>query len=325
MKIKAYLSSKAYALFFIALAALITAVTLIVCDMGIKLALFAASGILLLTGAGLTIGFLLQKKRIDELNRLISQLNEKYLLGEMLPEPKNAAEAYYFEVMRTLSRSCIGEVSRATKEKDEYCEYVESWIHEIKTPLTACSLILENGGDTAKLRRELKRADNLTACILYYARMKNPENDTLIRSFKVSEIIDSAIKEQMSLLIAARTKVETDGGFTVASDAKALSFILGQLLVNSAKYCPGCKITVSAHDGKIVYTDNGEGIPSYELPRITEKGFTGEAGRKNGSSTGMGLYIVSELCRHLNIDLQIESETGKYTRFTLSFTSLTKV
>lgn len=138
----------------------------------------------------------------------------------------------------SLPRSAVGVAEGAIREKDEYCDYVESWIHEIKTPLTACSLILANGGDGRKLKTELKRADNLTENILYYARMRSAEKDTQIKKVRVSDVIDEAIKSQMELLIAAKISVETLGDFEVYTDSKALCFILKQLLINCAKYCP---------------------------------------------------------------------------------------
>ncbi|HBV52829.1 MAG TPA: sensor histidine kinase, partial [Clostridiales bacterium] len=73
------------------------------------------------------------------------------------------------------------------------------------------------------------------------------------------------------------------------TDAKALCFIIKQLLINAAKYCPGCKIEITAEHGRITVRDNGVGIPSHELRRVTERGFTGSAGRRQGGSTGMGL------------------------------------
>jgi len=216
-------------------------------------------------------------------------------------------------------------VEQAQREKNEYCSYVESWIHEIKTPLTACSLILANGGDARRLKRELKRADNLTESILYYARMRSIEKDTQIREIRVAKVMDEAVKSQMELLIAAGISVEVQGDFSVHTDGKSLEFILKQLLINCAKYCPGCHVTMTAENGVITVQDNGIGIPAHELRRVTERGFTGTNGRRLGGSTGMGLYIVSELCRQLGITMEIESELSKYTRIRLSFDILTKM
>lgn len=74
-----------------------------------------------------------------------------------------------------------------------------------------------------------------------------------------------------------------------------------------------------AQQGVLTVEDNGPGIASHEIRRITERGFTGESGRRLGSSTGMGLYIVSQLCAQLGIGLSIESQVGLYTRISLSF------
>ena len=116
-------------------------------------------------------------------------MQEKYLIGETLPHPRDSVELQYFLLMKEISRSAIGAVEQAREEKQDYYDYVESWVHEIKTPLTACSLILSNGGNPSKLRRELRRADNLTETILTYAKLRTVEKDTQIslanlRSFR---------------------------------------------------------------------------------------------------------------------------------------------
>lgn len=122
--------------------------------------------------------------------------------------------------------------------------------------------------------------------------------------------------------MAAKIRVEAEGDFAVYSDPKAFGFILKQLLINCAKYCPGCLIKIRAEHGIVTVEDDGIGIPSYELRRVMDRGFTGTNGRKIGGSTGMGLYIVWELCERLEIDIQIESAEGEYTRVILSFQNM---
>ena len=82
---------------------------------------------------------------------------------------------------------------------------------------------------------------------------------------------------------------------------------------------------MTAGSGVITVWDDGPGIPSHELPRVTERGFSGTAGRKRGDSTGMGLYIAAELCKNLGVTLTVESEEGRFTRISLAFDSLTKL
>mgnify|MGYP001229761458 CR=1 FL=1 len=324
MKLREYIYSKAVTLCFIAIGALISSIFMLLAGTDVLLICTAELFLVMMVLLWLFVSYFIERARLNKLERIMEELPEKYLLGEVLPTPTSAVEKQYFRIMKTVSRSAIGAVEQAQREKNEYCSYVESWIHEIKTPLTACSLILSNGGDVRKLKRELKRADNLTESILYYARMRSIEKDTQIREIRVSEVMNDAVKSQMELLIAAGISVELQGDFSVHTDSKSLGFILKQLLINCAKYCPGCHVTMTAENGVITVQDNGIGIPANELRRVTERGFTGTNGRRLGGSTGMGLYIVSELCRQLGIMLEIESELSKYTRIRLSFDNLTK-
>lgn len=323
MKFREYFSSRAVTLCFLAMGGLMMGTVLVLVGAAYSLISVLFLLYLLIIFAWMTVDFRVERMRLQKLEKLIEELPEKYLLGEVLPAPANVVERRYYRVIKEISRSAVGVAEQAKKEKEDYCDYVESWIHEIKTPLTACSLILANEGDVRKLRRELKRADNLTESILYYARMRTAEKDIKIREFFAAAAIEEAIKSQMELLIAAGISVEMEGDFMVNSDRKSLEFILKQLLINCAKYCPGCKVEITAAKGCISVRDNGIGIPSHELRRVTERGFTGSNGKHLGNSTGMGLYIVQELCRHLEITMEIDSIQDEFTCIHLSFANYT--
>jgi len=292
---------------------------------------------------------LLEGRRMKALEKLIRDLPEVWLLGEVLPKPVGALERRYFRIMLELSRCAVGVAEEARREKEAYCDYVERWIHEMKTPLTACSLILDNGGDGRKLRRELKRADNLTESILYYARLRTMEKDVKICGFSAADVIEEAVKSQMELLIGAGIRVEAEGDFPVYSDRKSVCFMLKQLLVNCAKHCPGCQISIRAAEGTISVRDDGPGILAHELRQVTERGFTGScagaaasrtdgdgcpgsgagravrdtwpqgAGYSASGGTGMGLYLVKQLCDRLGISLGIASVAGEFTCISLGF------
>lgn len=325
MKLRDYIFSKAVTLCFLGLGGVIIAVFMTLAGVSPYMIAAAELFLLILAVGWVIVSFFLDSSRIKRLKQLVSSLNEKYLLGEIVTKPYNLIERQYYDIMQTISHDAIGIVEKERREREEYCNYVESWIHEIKTPLTACSLILSNGGDKGKLKAELKRVDNLTENILYYARMRTADRDMSITKASAAKIIEQAVKEQMDVLISANISVETNGDFTLYTDAKAVSFIIKQLLVNCAKYCRGCHIDIDAADGMITVYDNGIGIPDYDVSRITERGFTGTNGRRLGGSTGMGLYIVNELCKNLGITFKAESKQNEFTRITLSFNSLTKM
>lgn len=263
------------------------------------------------------------ERSLKMLKSRLETMQEKYLIGETLPRPRDSVELQYYLLMQEISRSAIGAVEQAREEKQDYYDYVESWVHEIKTPLTACSLILANGGNPSKLRRELKRADNLTETILTYAKLRTVEKDTQISLVDLRTVCDQAVREEMELLINAGIAVSISGEGHVYTDSKLLVFILKQLLINCAKYCPDCQIHIELGENSLCFEDNGPGIPSHELHRVTECGFSGTAGRKQGHSTGMGLYIVSQLCRSLNIQMEITSLEGTFSRFSFRFSAPT--
>lgn len=316
-----YLRGKAVSLWFAGIAGLYMILVSYICALPLSLML-----LILLSGVGVLllcmgIGWWNANRRLKMLKSRLDALPKKYLIGETLEKPRDAVELEYYLLMEQISRSAIGAVEQARAEKQDYCDYVEIWVHEIKTPLTACSLILANGGDSAKLRRELRRADNLTETILTYAKLGTVEKDTQITLTDLREVCHKAIREEMELLIAADIGICVDGCASVYTDSKLLVFILKQLLINCAKYCPGCQIQITLDGTSLIFEDNGPGIPAHELPRVTERGFTGSAGRNHGQSTGMGLYIVRQLAEKLNISIEITSQEHCFTRFTLQFSN----
>ena len=321
MSFRDYIGTKAVSLCLAAIGGLYLLLVCYVCGIPLSLLL-----VLLLSGAVvlllcLAAGWRRADRRLRMLRSRLDAMPEKYLIGETLPRPRDAVELQYHLLMREISRSAIGAVEQARAEKQDYCDYVESWVHEIKTPLTACALILANGGDPAKLRRELRRADNLTETILTYAKLGTAEKDTQISRTDLRTACDQAVREEMELLIGAGISISIEGDSAVYTDGKLLVFILKQLLINCAKYCPGCQVMIALDGSDLTFEDNGVGIPAHELARVTERGFTGAAGRSHGQSTGMGLYIVRELCKRLNINLVIESEEHCFTRFSMQFPS----
>lgn len=317
MKIRDYAEDKAVTLCFLAMGMVIFWAAAMILKIPSAACFLLIGFFAVCTVIWLGAGFLMERRRLAMLERMIERLPEKWLLGELGFQPRTWTQKEYDRIMHTVSSAAIGAVERERREKEAYFDYVESWIHEMKTPLTACSLILSNDADVGKLRRELKRADNLTEQILFYARLRSPEKSTMIRTVSASGIMNRAVKSQMELLVAAGISVSVEGDFWVSTDDKALCFMLEQLLVNCAKYCPGCHVTMNASPGEICVRDNGIGIPAHEVERVCERGFTGKNGKTG--STGMGLYIVSSLCERLSIDLKIDSKEGEYTSVRLRF------
>ena len=316
MKLSAYLRSHLIALCLVALFLAGWCVFAALAGVNGMVILLTALAVALCAAAVLACGYISADRRLKKLQRVTDELERPYLLGEVLQRPVNAVELEYFNVMKTVSRSAIDAAESAARQRDEYRGYVEKWVHEIKTPLTACSLILAGGGDESKLRAQLRRADNTAESILWYARLQSAGASTQIAEVSVRAAADEAVKSEMELLIAAGVSVNTEGDFTACTDGKALVFMIKQLLVNSAKYCRGGKVWICAGQGVLTVEDNGSGILPHELPKIFNRGYVGS----NGSGgTGMGLYLVKQTCAALGISLTAQSQAGSFTRFTFVF------
>ena len=274
------------------------------------------------------------QRRLKELNAVMDGLNEKYLFGECAPPPKDAFERALFALFRRSGKSMIETVSDARAAGREYREYVESWVHEIKTPITAATLICRNmGGENKdKLLRELGQIEAHVERALFYARAESPEKDCLIRQCSLHQIVSDAIKNHQTLLIGQGVRIETEGfesresEYPVYTDAKWASFIIGQILQNAARYHgeePVISLTAMTlgKQVRLSIKDNGIGIPAHELPRVFDRGFTGKNGRARGGSTGMGLYLCRRLTAFLQMDLKITSTEGMGTEVSLTFPS----
>ena len=135
----------------------------------------------------------------------------------------------------------------------------------------------------------------------------------------MEDIVGDALTEEMDILIMAGISANVDVEGEVVTDPVLFRFVLKQLLINASKYCPNCMLNIGLIKNRLSVEDNGLGIATHELPKVTEKGYIGGEGRNNSKSTGMGLYIAKTICSQLNIDMIIESEVGKFTRFLFTF------
>ncbi len=282
---------------------------------------------LLIFSLGQLLDFWRTKKRLSELQAIMRELDQRYLFTECAPRPHDLYERKLFDLLRLSGKSMIETVSDAWAAQKEYREYIEQWVHEIKTPITTAKLICQStDSDTRrKLSAELEQINAHVERALFYARAENPEKDFIIQRAELSELCEGAIQTHRTLLIQSGVRVETEHLYEIVyTDKKWVAFMLGQLLQNAARYRgEEPAITLSAkqlgRQVQLAVRDNGIGIPDHELSRVFEQGFTGSNGRSRGSSTGMGLYLCKRLADALEIGLRIQSTEGAGTCVTLTF------
>lgn len=213
----------------------------------------------------------------------------------------------------------------------DYEEYVESWAHETKTPLSLLTLLLDNcRGELPspinfKLDYIRNRMQESVDQMLFYARLKGARKDYLFEHIPVRTCIEDLLDDYGPLLEEKQFQVLLSlADDTVYSDRRGLSFLIGQLISNSIKYCgeePELCFSSFQRDGCYVLSikDNGIGVRSCDLPYIFEKGFTGDSGNGRKKATGMGLFLAKEIAKELNVTLNASSEWGQGFEMQISF------
>ncbi|MBK5443037.1 MULTISPECIES: sensor histidine kinase [unclassified Peribacillus] len=209
------------------------------------------------------------------------------------------------------------------QEKDELL----SWIHEVKTPLTAMHLMIDRLDDEmlkSHLTYEWLRIHLLLDQQLHQRRIPFIENDLYIENTDLETIIFDEIKTLQSWCIQKGIGFDIHLEVTeVLSDAKWLAFIMRQLLTNSIKYSENSDITIYSHEQAeqtiLEVKDSGRGIDPKDLSRIFDKGFTSTTNHRDNAATGMGLYLTKNAAESLFISIDVKSELGTGTTVTLSF------
>ena len=275
------------------------------------------------------LDYLKKYKFYNNLLKIINKLDKKYLILEMLNKPNFYEGEILYEILYEVDKSMIENVKKYYLNIKDFKDYVEMWIHEVKIPISSLMLLNHNYKNNLdkKYVEQINKLDNYIDQILYYVRSENAEKDYLIKEIKVSEIIKKiALKNKDDLLENKVNLIVNVQDEKILTDEKWLEFILNQIINNSIKYKKEniesfikIRIEEDLTTINLIILDNGIGIPKKDLPRVFEKSFTGENGRKCSKSTGMGLYIAKKLCYKLGHQINIESEKEKYTKIIISF------
>lgn len=275
------------------------------------------------------IEYFKRKKFYDNLLKILEELDEKYLITEIIKTPNFLEGQIFKNSLEQIDKSMLENVNKYKYMTEDYKEYIELWIHEIKIPISASKMVIENNKNaiTKSIDEELDKVENYIEQALFYARSNTVEKDYYIRKVVLKEIVNESIKKNKSSLIQEKISIDIhDLEIEVNTDNKWIVFILNQIIQNSIKYRKkeNSVIEIYANQGKenvILYIkDNGIGIKQGEITRVFEKGFTGTNGRlSNKKSTGIGLYLCKKLCNKLGIGIELNSVQNEGTEVKLVF------
>ena len=265
-------------------------------------------------------------KYLRNIEKTMDKLPEKYLITEILQKPRSAEKLAYYRILKRANKSMLENVTDIKEKQKDYKEYIESWVHEIKIPITSAKLLCENNKSdiTNKIDEDIEEVNNYVEQALFYARMDQVSNDFMIREISLNEVIKNVLARNKKIMIQNNMKVELkDVNIKCYTDEKWLEFILNQIITNSIKYRNDnnavIKITGIQNKENIILKikDNGIGIKKSEIDRIFDKGFTGTNGRNQTKSTGIGLYLCKRLCEGIGMEIDANSKENEYTEIVI--------
>ena len=264
----------------------------------------------------------------NEIKENMESLDKKYLISEVIEEGTFTESKLIYDVICKGNKAMNDEIGEFKRGINDYREYIELWVHEIKTPIATCKLLIENNESplTESIGEEVCKLENYIDQALFYTRSNTLEKDYIIKEMSLSSCVNKVLNNNADSLIKKRVKISLgDLEKQVYSDSKWIEFILGQIISNSIKYMnkehKELKIYCNENSKYVILNieDNGAGISEKDISRVFDKGFTGENGRKFGKSTGIGLYLCKKLCKKLGLDIKLISEEGKFTRVSIIF------
>lgn len=260
-----------------------------------------------------------------------------------LPEPGTREGRAFRRLLESRHRRYRSELREYQLRAEQHRTFVDAWAHQMKTPLAVLELTAQEartaGSDGVSaaswesVEEELERLHNGFQLMLATARLERFDLDLRPSAVDVTALVRTVVNDLKRSFIRSRVypRVEAAPGPTwVDSDVKWLDVVVRQVLANAIKYSAlrsenttdrlvWIRVTTEAHGTLLTIEDHGIGIPSHDLSRVFERFYTGDNGRISSASTGIGLFLVREICRNLGHDVEIASTQGHGTQVRFAF------
>ena len=250
--------------------------------------------------------------------------------------PSDQIESLQQDIMHRLNQLRMDAETINQKSLEEMTDYYTMWAHQIKTPIFALRLLLQDNSTANKeALSELFKIEQYVEMVLGYLRTEDMSSDLKLSRCSLDSIIRDQIHKYAGIFVSKRLSLTYDGiSENVLTDEKWLGFVIGQILSNALKYTRAGGIRIylkdvpatddvsniaSASPITLVIEDTGIGIRTEDLPRIFEKGYTGVNGRESNRATGIGLYLSNKIMKRLGHRIYAVSEEGKGTKVFLEF------
>ena len=215
----------------------------------------------------------------NKIKALKYALHLNHIYLENIPTPENALEDSYYSLIEKIIQANIVLNNQKDTSYHELSDYMTLWVHQIKTPIAGLRLLIQSG-----------------------------------------DLVNGVVKKQSLFFIHKKISLQLEElDEEIVTDEKWTSFIIEQVLSNALKYTKEGSIRIYMKGYTLYIEDTGIGIKKEDLPRVFEKGFTGTNGRIDKKASGLGLYLVKNICNTLGYPIHIESKINQGTTVSICF------
>lgn len=248
-------------------------------------------------------------------------LNLDYIYSDNMPLPTNEIEASYNHIIDKINALNTLLNNQKDEAYHDLSDYMTLWVHQIKTPIAGLRLLIQSGNlNPQLLSMQILRIEQYVDMMMYYVKIGDISHDLKIARYKMEDIVNEVIKKQSLFFIHKKISLKLDNlNQEVLTDEKWSSFIIEQVLSNALKYTKEGSIHIYMRDETLYIQDTGIGIKEEDLPRVFEKGFTGTNGRIDKKASGIGLYLVKNICDALGYHISIDAKVNRGTIVSICF------
>ena len=228
-----------------------------------------------------------------------------------------------FYLAQSLENARENQTEEERKRYTDLMDYYTLWVHQIKTPIAASQLLVQDVTDSntrSLLEQEIFKIDAYTNLVLQYLRLENFHDDLQLKQVALEHLVKEVIRKHSLFFIQKGLTINLDNlDVKVISDEKWLLVIIEQVLSNSLKYTKTGGIDIYFKDNTLYLKDSGIGIKDSDILRVFERGFSGYNGRLTQQSSGLGLYLSKKIADQLGHEISISSQVGQGTTVSIHF------